>query len=178
MKVKVKVSQSCLTFYDPMGCSWNSPGQNTGMGRLSLLQEIFPTQRLNPGLPHCRWILYQLSYEGSPWKEGSFGKDPDVGERLKVGGDGNDREWDGWMASLIGWTWVWTSSRSWWWTGKPGVLQSMGSQRVGHDWTTELNWTDMQNLKRNEINELIYRTEIDLKNELLVPVGRDAERDS
>ena len=44
------------------------------------------------------------------------------------------------MASLTRWTWVWASSESWWWTGKPGVLQSMGSQRVGHDWMTELNW--------------------------------------
>ena len=46
--------------------------------------------------------------------------------------------WDGWVASLTGWTWVWASSRSWWWTGKPGVLQSMESQRVGHNWATEL----------------------------------------
>ena len=45
--------------------TWDSPGQNTGVGSLSLLQEIFPTQRLNPGFPHCRWILYQLSYKGS-----------------------------------------------------------------------------------------------------------------
>ena len=59
-------------------------------------------------------------------------------ERLKAGGQGDGRGWNGWMASLTGWTWVWTSSRSWWWTGKPGVLQSMGSQRVGHDWATEL----------------------------------------
>ena len=58
-------------------------------------------------------------------------------ERLKVGGEGDDTEWDGWMASPTLWTWVWVSSRSW--TGKPGVLQSMGSQRVGHDWATELN---------------------------------------
>ena len=54
---------------------------------------------------------------------------------------GDDRGWDGWMASLTRWTWVWASSRSWWWIGKPGMLQSMGSQRVGHDWVTELNWT-------------------------------------
>ena len=53
----------------------------------------------------------------------------------------DDRGWDGWMASPTQWTWVWASSRSWWWTGKPGVLQSMGSQRVGHDSATELNWT-------------------------------------
>ena len=63
-------------------------------------------------------------------------------ERLKVGGEGDDRGWDGWMASLTGWTWVWVSSGSWLWTGKPGVLQSMGLQRVGHDW---LNWTDKLN---------------------------------
>ena len=60
-------------------------------------------------------------------------------ERLKVGGEGDNRGCDSWMASPTRWTWVWASSRSWWWTGKPGVLQSMGSQRVGHDWVTELN---------------------------------------
>ena len=68
------------------------------------------------------------------------GKDPeDWRERLKVGGEGDNRRWDGWMASPTLWTWVWVSSRSWWWTGKPGVLQPMGSQRVGHNWVTELN---------------------------------------
>ena len=51
------------------------------------------------------------------------------------------RAWDGWMASLTHWTWVWVGSGSWWRTGKPGMLQSMGSQRVRHDWATELNWT-------------------------------------
>ena len=59
-------------------------------------------------------------------------------ERLKAGREGDDRGWDGWMASVTQWAWVWTSCRSWWWTGKPGVLQSMGSQRVGRDWVTEL----------------------------------------
>ena len=53
---------------------------------------------------------------------------------------GDQRGWDGWMASPTQWTWVWAGSGSWWWTGKPGVLQSMGSQRVRHDWVTELNW--------------------------------------
>ena len=67
MKMKVKITQLCPTLYDPMGYSpWNSPGQNTGVGSLSLLQGIFPTQGLNPGLLRCRQILYQLSYEGSP----------------------------------------------------------------------------------------------------------------
>ena len=60
-------------------------------------------------------------------------------ERLKAGGDGDDRRWDGWMASAIQWTWVWVSSGSWWWTRKPGMLQSMDSQWVGPDWATELN---------------------------------------
>ena len=60
--------------------------------------------------------------------------------RLKVGGEGDDRWWDVWMDPLTQWTWVWVSSRSWWWTGKPGKLQSMRSQRVRHDWVTALNW--------------------------------------
>ena len=54
------------------------------------------------------------------------------------GGEGDDRGWDAWMVSLTQWTWVWVNSGSWWWTGKPGMLQSMGSQRVRHDWVTEL----------------------------------------
>ena len=61
-------------------------------------------------------------------------------EGLRAGGEGDDREWDGWMASLTRWTWVWVNSCSWWWTGRPDVLQFMGSQRVGHDWANELNY--------------------------------------
>ena len=63
-------------------------------------------------------------------------------EGLGAVGEGDDRGWDGWMASPTRWIWVWINSRSWWWTGRPGMLQFMGSQRVGHDWVTELNWTD------------------------------------
>ena len=59
------------------------------------------------------------------------------------GGEGDDRGWDGWMASPTRWTWVWASFGSWWWTGKPGVLQSMGSQRVRQDWATQLNWRSL-----------------------------------
>ena len=66
-------------------------------------------------------------------------------ERLRAGGEGDDRGWDGWMASPTQWTWVWVNSGSWQWTGKPGVLQSMGSQRVRYDWATELNWTEQLN---------------------------------
>ena len=63
-------------------------------------------------------------------------------ERLRAGGERDDRGWDGWMASSTQWTWVWVNSRSWWWTGRSGVLWFTGSQRVGHDWATEL--TDWQ----------------------------------
>ena len=59
-------------------------------------------------------------------------------EGLGAGGEGDDRGWDGWMTSLTWWTWVWVNSRSWWWTGRPGMLWFMGLQRVGHDWATEL----------------------------------------
>ena len=61
-------------------------------------------------------------------------------EGLGARGEGDDRGWDGWMASLTRWTWVWVNSGSWRWTGRPGVLRFMGSQRVGHDWMTDLIW--------------------------------------
>ena len=61
-------------------------------------------------------------------------------KRLKAGGEGDDRRWDGWMASPSQWTRVWVSSGNWWWTGKPVVLQSMGLKRVGDVWATERNW--------------------------------------
>ena len=62
--------------------------------------------------------------------------------KIEGGRRRDDRGWDGWMASPTRWTWIWVSSGSWWGTGKPGVLQSMGWQRIGHDWVTELNWTE------------------------------------
>ena len=68
-----------------------------------------------------------------------IGKDSDAGRDWGAWGEGDDREWDGWMASPTRWTRIWVNSRSWWWTGQPGVLQFMGSQRVGNDWVTELN---------------------------------------
>ena len=72
----------------------------------------------------------------TPWKR------PWCWKRLKAGGEGDDRGWDGWMASLTQWTWVWACSGSWWWTGKPGMLQFMGLHRIRHDWATELTWID------------------------------------
>ena len=69
-------------------------------------------------------------------------KTPWCWEGLGAGGEGYDRGWDSWMASPTQWTWVLVDSGSWWWTGRSGVLRFMGSQRVGHDWATELNWTE------------------------------------
>ena len=75
------------------------------------------------------------------WKELIHLKRPWYWEGLRAGGEGDDRGWDGWMASPTRWTWVWVNSGSWWWTGRHGVLRFMGSHRVRHDWVTELNWT-------------------------------------
>ena len=75
--------------------------------------------------------------------EKTLGKDS--WEWLRAGGEGNDRGWDGWMASPTRWAWVWVNSRSWWWTGRPGVLQSMVLQRAvtESDMTEQLNWTEL-----------------------------------
>ena len=73
-------------------------------------------------------------------EEPTHWKRPWCWERLRVRGEGDDRGWNGWMASSTQWTWVWVNLGSWWWTGRPSVLQFMESQRVGHDWVTELNW--------------------------------------
>ena len=73
-------------------------------------------------------------------KELTHWKRPWCWERLKSGGEGDNRRWDGWMASPTQWMWVWVNSGSWWWTGRLGVLQSIGLQRAGRDWVTELNW--------------------------------------
>ena len=72
------------------------------------------------------WLIGKASDAGKGWRQEEKGWG-----------------WDSWMASLTQWTWVWISFRSWWWTGKPGMLQFMGLQRVGHDWATELNWTEL-----------------------------------
>ena len=76
-----------------------------------------------------------------------IGKDSDAGRDWGQEEKGTTR-WDGWMASPTRWTWVWVNSGSWWWAGRPGVLWFMGSQRVGHDWATELNWTELRMLPK------------------------------
>ena len=89
----------------------------------------------------CSWNSSTLA---TSCKELTHWKTPWCWEGLGAGGEGNDRGWDGWMASPTRWTWVWIKSRSWWWTGRPGVPRFVGSQRVGHDWATELNWTEQK----------------------------------
>ena len=92
-------------------------------------------------------------------------KRPWCWERLKEGGEGDNRRWYGWMASPTQWTWVWASSGNWWWTGKLGVLQSMGLQRVGHDWATELNWLliTIDNNNRHSLLKTIHSTAFSVK---------------
>ena len=99
----------------------------------SILKEISPEYSLEGVI-----LKLKLQHFGHRCKELTRWKRPWYWERLRAGGEGDDRGWDGWMASLTRWTCVWASSKNWWRTGKPGVLQSMGSQRVGHDWATEL----------------------------------------
>ena len=101
----------------------------------SILMEISPEYSLE-GL----MLKLKLQYFSYPMQRTDFLEKTLSWERLKMGGEGDNRGWDGWMASLTRWTWVWASSGSWWWTGRPGMLQSMGSYRVRHDWATELNW--------------------------------------
>ena len=92
-------------------------------------------------------ILKEISILDVHWKDWCWSWNSNTlatwcWERLRAGGEGDDRGWDGWMASSTWWTWVWVDSRSWWWTERPGELRFTGSQRVRHDWATELNWTE------------------------------------
>ena len=103
----------------------------------SILKEISPGCSLE-GL----MLKLKLQYLVTWCEELTHWKRPWCWEGLEAGREGDNRGWDGWMASLTRWTWVWVNSGSWWWTGRPGMLRFMASQRVRHDWTTELNWTD------------------------------------
>ena len=76
------------------------------------------------------------------WEELTHWKRPWCWEGLGAWGEEDDTGWGGWMPSLTRCTWVWVNSGSWWWTGRPSVLWFMRLQRVGHDWVTELNWTE------------------------------------
>ena len=85
-----------------------------------------------------RFLEWPLTYSGLP--ELTHLKRPWCWEKLKAGGEGDNRGWGGWMASPTQWTRVWVSFGSSWWSGKTGLLQSMGSQRIRHNWATELDW--------------------------------------
>ena len=99
----------------------------------SILKEINPEYSLEELMFKHQYFGHLMQRNDSLEKTLMLGKTE--GRRRR-----DDRGWDGWMASLTWWTWVWASSRNWWWTGKPGVLQSMGLQRVRNNWVTELNW--------------------------------------
>ena len=107
----------------------------TARSNHSILKEISPEYYWKD------WCWSWNSNTLATWcKELTHWKRPWCWERLKAGGEGDDRVWDGWMASPAQWIWVWVSSGIWWWTGKPGMLQSVGWQRIGHNWETELSW--------------------------------------
>ena len=105
----------------------------------SILKEISPGISLEGMM-----LKLRLQYFGHlMWRADSLEKTLMLGG-IGAGGEGDDRGWDGWMASLTRWTWVWVNSGSWWWTGRPGVLRFMGLQRVGHDRATDLIWSDLR----------------------------------
>ena len=120
------------------------PAGGTLRGQRDSLVPWLLTRLLHP--PGVDWKDWCWSWNSSTlatwFEELTHLKRPWCWERFKARGGGDDRGWDGWIASLTQWTQVWVSSGSWWWKGRPGMLQSMGLQRVWHDWATELNWTD------------------------------------
>ena len=118
-----------------------------------LLRVLWTARRSNQSI--LKEISPGCSLEGLCWswncntlatscEEMTHWKRPWCWEGLGAGGEGDDRGWDGWMASPTWWMWVWVNSGSWWWTGRPDMLRFMGSQRVGHDWVAEQNWTDIR----------------------------------
>ena len=97
--------------------------------------------KISPGIFWREWCWsWNSSTSATSCEELTHWKRLWCWERLGAGGEGDDRGWDGWMASPTWWMWVWVNSGSWWWTGRPGMLWFMGLQRVRHDWATELNW--------------------------------------
>ena len=108
-------------------------GANNMVSQVTLGGYILSLRYNDMKNPILKNTLATLCEELTHWKR------PWCWEGLGAG-EGDDRGWDGWMASPTRWTWVWVNSGSWWWTGWPGVLWFMGLQRIGHDWATELNW--------------------------------------
>ena len=137
------------------GCFWTVVLEKT-------LESPLNCKEIQPVHPKGNqyWIFIGRTDAEAPifWPpEATHWKRPWCWERLRAVGERDDRGWNDWMASLTWWTWVWATSRSWWKTRKPVMLQSMGLQRVGHDWVTEVNWTDllfMAALKGAPLNHL------------------------
>ena len=129
--------------------SWEVPW-TASRSNQSILKEISPECSLE-GL----MLKLKLQYFGHFMRRVDYWKGPWCWERLGAGREGDDRGWNGWMASPTPWTWVWVISGSWWWTGRPGVLWFMGLQRVGHNWTTELNWTDVMVVNKSITHNVI-----------------------
>ena len=110
-------------------------GQQTLGGLLNFIKPRY-SRKATVKIHWKDWCWSWNSNTLATWyEEPTHWKRPWCWARLKAEGEGDDGGWDGWMASLTQWTWIWASSRSWWWIGRPGVLQSTGSQRVGHDWS-------------------------------------------
>ena len=116
-----------------VGDAWESLG----------LQEDQTSQSWRKSVMNIHWKDWCWSWNSNAlatwWEELTHWKRPWCWERLKAGGEGDDRGWDDWVASPPQWTWVWASSWGWWWIGRPCVLQSMWLKRVRHDWVAELN---------------------------------------
>ena len=131
---------------------WNNQGlQNSISISSSLSYPVYPKGKSDLNIHWKDWCWRWNSNTLATWcKELIHLKRPWCWERLKAGGEGDDRRWDGWMAPLTWWTWVWVNSGSGRWTGRPGVLQSLGLPRVRHNWVTELNW-HLKQLEKEEM---------------------------
>ena len=117
--------------------SWESLGLQGGPTSPSWRRSV-----LGVHWKDCCWSWNSTTLVTS-WEVLTHWKRPWCWEGLGAGGEGDDRGWDGWMASPTPWAWVWVNSGSLWWTGRPGVLRFTGSHRVRHDWVTELNWAEL-----------------------------------
>ena len=150
-------------FWTAVGkCSWESLGLQG--------DPTSPSYRKSVLNIHWKDWCWSLSSNAlATWcKEPIHWKRPWCWERLKVG-EGDNREWEGWMASPTWCTWVWANFRSWWWTGRPSVLQSMGLQRVGHDWATELNGSRTRSRTRQECppSSLLFNIVLEVLDKLI-----------
>ena len=146
-----------MILYGRQTCGWGGPRKDSLpqrsclQGSLSRWEPSWPRKLYPSGQAACStdWdeksqvqtcfrVCHQLNSLATSCEELTHWKRLWCWEGLGAGGEGDDRGWDGWMASLMRWAWVWVNSGSGWWTGRPGVLRFTGSQRVRHDWETEL----------------------------------------